>query len=133
MKITCNKDLSYLCLHHHNVDHKTDIVKEEVKFVVKDNDEDSVYIVPVGYVTDGYSIPSVFVWIIKNERVNAALMHDFMCSLARDHKDYNLQKRADTIFREYLVQTGVSKWKANVMYWAVKSYSWWKYQTGVYD
>lgn len=133
MIITCNKGLSYLCLHHNDKDHKSDTVKENTTFTITDSSEGSVYIVPVGYVTDGYSIPSMFVWFIKNERVNAALLHDFMCSLARDHKDYNLQKRADNIFREYLVQTGVSKWKSNVMYLAVKSYSWWKYKTGVYD
>uniref|UniRef100_A0AB39AJJ4 Tail assembly chaperone n=1 Tax=Vibrio phage P018-4 TaxID=3229728 RepID=A0AB39AJJ4_9CAUD len=123
MIITCNKDLSYLCLHHNDKDHKTDVVKENTTFIIIDSSEESVYIVPVGYVTDGYSIPSMFAWLIKNERVDAALLHDFMCSLADEQNDYKLRQYADKVFSEYLLLTGVSKWKANVMYFAVSGYA----------
>ena len=123
MIITCNKDLSYLCLHHNDTDHKTDVVKENTAFTIADSSEESVYVVPVGYVTDGYSIPSMFAWLIKNERIDAALLHDFMCSLASEQDDYKLRRYADKVFREHLLLTGVSKWKANVMYFAVGGYA----------
>lgn len=123
MIIKCNKDLSYLCLHHNDKDHKTDVVKENTTFTVIDNSEESVYIVPVGYVTDGYSISSMFAWLIKKERVNAALLHDFMCSLASEQGNYKLRRYADKVFREYLLLTGVSEWKSNIMYLAVSGYA----------
>jgi len=77
--------------------------------------------VPKGFVTDFASVPSLF-WIIvppDGEYTAAAVVHDFL---------YCLQDRtrneADNIFLEIMRELGVSAWKREVMWLAVRMFGW---------
>lgn len=74
-----------------------------------------------GFVTDFASIPPL-AWATigpPSSFAPEAAIHDW---------NYTIKTRSrvesDRIFKEALLERGVPKWKANVMYYAVRSYGW---------
>lgn len=85
-------------------------------------------IVPQGYLTDGASIPKGLWWIAapQGKHGAAAAVHDWLCEYLRiyDNGVYRsiTRKEADKIFKEALINSGLSWWLAHVMYWGVTAY-----------
>lgn len=77
--------------------------------------------VPAGFVTDFASVPFVF-WAILprwGRYGKAAILHDWLY-----HYHIRTRKEADCIFYEAMLVNGTKKWKAKVMYWAVRIAGW---------
>ena len=98
--------------------------KLEVTFTV--NYLGTVYVidVPRGYTWNGANIPRCFWWLIgsmgESSFLNPSMVHDILtekkCLVAYD------RQLSSIIFRELLIASGVSKFKANIMYKAVDIY-----------
>lgn len=81
----------------------------------------SVIKVPVGFVTDFASIPWVFWTFLPSwgKYGKAAVLHDYL------YQTHNVSRHmADVIFYEAMLVGGTAKWKAKVMYSAVRSWGW---------
>lgn len=81
--------------------------------------------VPIGYAFDGASIPRIF-WLLPGfaplgKHIWAALAHDFAC----DNPEEIDRPIADGWFETLLLDTGVSGWRAVVMWNAVTAYRKW--------
>ena len=88
--------------------------------VYKDFIYQSIYI-PKGFVTNGANIPRIF-WSLfppnSPEYLSAVVIHDYMCANVSEY-GYEM---ADRYFYDAMLEIGVSKWKAKLFYFWVKSY-----------
>lgn len=83
----------------------------------REEDETEIISVPKGFVTDFSSVPK-YLWPIEyplGPSAKAAVLHDYLYVNAIKDKAY-----ADKVFREALKVLGVSTWKRNLLYYAVK-------------
>ncbi len=74
-------------------------------------------IVPVGFASDGASVPR-FMWSIFppfGKYLEAAIVHDWFCVT---HAVDSIT--AARVFREAMEVCGVGKWRRSKMYWAVR-------------
>ncbi len=80
-------------------------------------------IVPKGFRTDLASVPRIFWTILPpfGRYSQAAVVHDYLYRMEHDKKE------ADLIFYYLMLNCDVYYWKAKVMYWAVKYFSWLKF------
>ena len=83
--------------------------------------------IPAGFVSDGASIPRALWSTIGSpfhpRFMPAALYHDYLLSVMRDGTEPNLTKAGvDGEFRRLLLANGVSKFRAGLMYRAVRSF-----------
>ena len=79
----------------------------------------SLYVVPLGFVTDGASIPRIYRWRFSplGQWVRAATIHDWIYRTP----DVAISRHdADKIFFAAMKQDSVSRWTRNVMYRAVQ-------------
>lgn len=79
------------------------------------------YQLPKGFETDGASIPR-FLWRVcgtplESPRIFAALLHDYLYS---GNVPGVTRAEADAVYRDMLTTLGVSKFKANVEYYALR-------------
>ena len=77
------------------------------------------YVVPAGFVTNGFSVPTLFKSIVSatDKGIEIAVVHDFLYSKSCP---FDMPRRdADFIFYEGLRSLNVDTWKAKVMYIAV--------------
>lgn len=78
-----------------------------------------IHTVPIGFETDGASIPKIFwSWIgspFTGLYRRAALIHDFLYATQTTKRLY-----ADRVFLEAMKHLRVSWWKRNIMYRAVR-------------
>lgn len=86
-------------------------------------DEKRAYKVYEGNATDFASFPEYLPFGTTllgdpHEVAEAAVIHDILYVNATLHK-YN-RKESDQIFREILLEIGVPKWRARLMYWGVR-------------
>lgn len=76
------------------------------------------FFVPAGYQFDGASIPPQFWGLIgepdDEDFLRAAFVHDYLYG-----RRYN-RKIADKIFEKFLIDEGVPRWKAKLMWVAVR-------------
>ena len=74
-------------------------------------------VVPVGFSTDGASVPKFIWWLYHplGKYFRAAVIHDWFC--VTNEIDYIT---AAKVFREAMEVCGVNKWRRNKMYWAVR-------------
>jgi len=72
--------------------------------------------VPVGYVTDGASIPSFLSMFFSptGKYFGAAIVHDYVIS---EEKNWG---RANDQFNKELKALGIAKWRRNILLWGVK-------------
>ena len=78
---------------------------------------DRVVVVPVGFASDGASVPRAL-WSIYppfGKYLEAAVVHDYFCVT---HEIDSVT--AAKVFREAMKVCGVNKWRRNKMYWAVR-------------
>jgi hypothetical protein len=89
--------------------------------------------VPTGFVWDGASVPRIFWNLIPAWGMwsGAALIHDFLYTTQPCNR-----RLADTIFLALMVQDDVSRWRAAMMFFAVRIFgarAWRKHQHIVDD
>lgn len=87
-------------------------------YQIKYND---VIVVPTGFMTDFASVPRIFWAIIPpdGKYTAAAIVHDFLYSTQERGR-----KETDKIFINAMKSLGVSWWKRNIMYRAVRLFGW---------
>ena len=100
--------------------------KKPLKVMIFDNKKFKQYNFEIkeGYCYDGASIPRVF-WRLIGSNTSAeflvpSLIHDILCENHR-YID-NDRELSSKIFRALLLASGVSEFKANIMYLAVDNY-----------
>lgn len=73
--------------------------------------------VPKGSTTDLASVPRMFWWLIPpfGRYTQAAVIHDYLY-----YTNEVDRKTADKIFYELMIKYDTYKWKAKLMYWAVR-------------
>lgn len=83
--------------------------------------------VPVGFTTDFASVPRFLWWFLPpdGEYTQAAVLHDY---LYRTH--LLTREKADFVFLEFMSLLEVPKWKAEVMYRAVRMFGQGPYDNG---
>ena len=90
-----------------------------------DEDSKESVLVPIGFVTDGGSIPPMAYSIIgspwRGKYVEAVIIHDWECFLADTLKK---RKKADKKFKKLLGILKVSFWKRELMYRGVRVGAW---------
>ncbi len=93
----------------------------EFTYMVGNKHSDEEITVPRGYLTDFFSVPLPFRGLLpKSQKGNqAAVLHDYMY---QNHL-YS-RKKCDDIFLEAMTVLGVSVWKRQVMYRAVRMFGW---------
>lgn len=84
---------------------------------------DRGFMVPVGFQTDGASIPR-FAWMTTGtpyapRHIRAAVVHDYLYQVG-----HITRLEADAIFRALLLQDGVSRYQAGKMFWALRLGGW---------
>lgn len=77
--------------------------------------------VSANFITDFASIPWVFWTFLPywGKYGKAAVIHDY---LYQNHS--RTRKDADSIFHEAMLVSGTMKWKATILYWAVRLFGW---------
>jgi len=81
-----------------------------------------VITVPKNFITDGASRPQSMASIcnrMSGHEAEAAVLHDYLYS-----KDSNLgfsRKQADELFRDAMLDAGLSKWKVKLIYLGVRA------------
>lgn len=100
------------------------VLLNNVEYLSSMFDDGIAYLIRINkkYAYDGASVPRFFWRLIGSkgevEFLAAALIHDWLC----ENKDFIIQdgvKISSLIFRDILVLSGVSKFKANIMMSAV--------------
>ena len=76
---------------------------------------------PVGFISDIASVPAVlWGWLPSwGKYGKAAVLHDYVYQT-----HCRTRKEGDKIFREAMLVSGVSSWKACLMYWGVRLFGW---------
>jgi hypothetical protein len=86
-------------------------------------------IVPTGFETDGASIPRFLWWLFNpmGRYAKAAILHDYRLKGIRKLKGFkayaDTRKKVDKQFLAYMLELGVSRWRAYPMFWAVSLFS----------
>ena len=78
--------------------------------------------VPAGFISDGASVPRAM-WSIYppfGKYLEAAIVHDWFCALGHEGNSPIGSVTAAKVFREAMQVCGVSRWRRNKMYWAVR-------------
>jgi hypothetical protein len=91
-------------------------IDKSVEFTV----DGTPFTVPKGVKTDGASVPRAF-WSIMpplSNYTNAAIVHDWLYQTKR----IDNRKIVDKIFLYAMAYLGVSRWKRNIMYRAVRMF-----------
>lgn len=97
-------------------------VHSPLTYSFKHNDEQVAVTVPVGYKTDFASVPRLF-WIVfppDGKYTKAAVIHDYLCDNPR--KFTSNRKETDHVFLKAMLETGVSHFKAMILFSAVRLY-----------
>lgn len=82
--------------------------------------------VPVGFRTDFASVPRIpFIYsLFGNQSHSAAVIHDWLYS----GQELISRKTADLIFKEAMKKRGQTKWRRNLMFWAVRLFAGFAYK-----
>lgn len=89
-------------------------------------DNKDLFVVPVGYVTDGASVPQPFWGIISpwGEAKFPGFLHDYLYGLRGGDPFFKTRKECDDLFLEAMKSVGVDWLKRRVIYQAVRSFGW---------
>lgn len=85
-------------------------------------------IVPVGFQTDGASVPRFLWWCLSptGPWLRAAALHDFLCrsiAAGAPHPEAPTRRAADAVFLEAMAVLGVPRLVRTLMWAAVRAYS----------
>lgn len=101
---------------------------EPFTYHIDEYPSNKIVTVPIGFLTDGASIPRAF-WFWASpigRHAQSAILHDFLCEYLTIQVDGHpvsiTRKEADKIFKESLQVLGVSNAKAQAMYLGVSTY-----------
>jgi len=75
--------------------------------------------VPAGFISDGATVPRIL-WPLfppVGKYLKATLVHDYL--LTQNPHD---RKTADLAFRQCLHSLGIARWRANIMFYAVRGF-----------
>ena len=81
-----------------------------------------IIVVPKGFVSDGASVPRAL-WSLYppfGRYLEAAIVHDWFCVLGQKEASPIDYRDAAKVFKEAMKVCGVSWWRRNKMYWAVR-------------
>lgn len=107
-------------------------VTEAFSFYVGAKEDQTWVYIPVGFLTDGATIPSWLHWLIKpwGKHGQAAVVHDMLCDVPYLHTPEGPKlisfNRVHKVFKEALKVSGNSDLKVFAMYWAVRTYFFFK-------
>ena len=86
--------------------------------------------VPADFITDGASIPRPF-WPLfspTGKHMRAAVLHDYLYHQLHSNHDDKVRKAQrrdyDKLFYLAMLDSGVARWRAKLMYWAVRVFGW---------
>lgn len=96
--------------------------------LVVEVDDGEVITVPIGFTTDGASIPTIAQKLtgwkpFEGPQRWAGIVHDWLY-----YQDGYSRKRADQIFRDILRAEDATDFRTTAMYWAVRLFSRWAYR-----
>lgn len=79
------------------------------------------YTVPSKFITDFASVPRIPVLfdLFGDSAHEAATLHDWLYSTGAEPR-----QTCDKLFFEAMISTGISEWKSQIMYIAVRSFGW---------
>jgi hypothetical protein len=82
--------------------------------------ESTTYTVPVGFITDFASVPRLpFIYAMYGNRAHkAATLHDYLCRTGLVSR-----RKADDLFYDAMIASGIEEKYASMMHLAVRSYS----------
>lgn len=82
------------------------------------------FVVPKDFETDLASVPhDLLAWAVGGGRGNAgAVLHDWLYRNGYAHKQIYKREQADNLFYEAMLDCKVPKWRAWLMYWAVRMF-----------
>jgi len=109
------------------IDNKYSKVTKRIKFYSKRYK--ITIVVPVGFITDGASIPKILSFIgssFNGRYVLPAIIHDYLYSKTSSFiKKNNISRlKADIIFLDMMLEYGVKKWKAYLFFISVRIFGW---------
>lgn len=87
------------------------------------------YTLPAGFMSDGASVPRVLWWFLPpwgDRSTIAALFHDWLTELliaGNPARGAETRAACDRLFRECLIDLGVSSWRAWTAWAGVRAYS----------
>lgn len=110
------------------------VVTKPFSYYVGEESNNQVVEIPVGYLTDGASVPKAFWGIIPpwGSYGQAAVLHDYLCDYEYSFRYPKVKpvphalcvkEVRDKIFLEAMEVLGVPKFKRNLMYYAVRFWS----------
>jgi len=104
-------------------------LKEPIVFEIEQLGSGKIVEVPVGFITDGTSIPKflrVFL-AVWGTYGRAATVHDYLYSTLRGpemHKYIQTRKQADDAFFDGMTALGTGKILKYLIYWSVRMFGW---------
>ena len=87
------------------------------------------FVLPVGYMSDGASVPRPLWWFLPpfgDRSTVAALFHDWLCEQIEDGRPLpgaGTRRDCDRLFRECLIDLGVEPWRAWIAWAGVRAFS----------
>ena len=117
--------------HHWFKGHDKDTVDNDLQFKIGVQDNTvgfEVVVIEEGFETDGYSIPFGTGWFVKGLSVYPAILHDYLCKKADKLESSSYRRYADHVFRDHLLQSGVSITKTRILFTAVRVYGYLKFK-----
>lgn len=112
-------------------------VTEAFRYYFDDASLNTYVEVPVGYLSDGASVPRIFWGLLPawGAYGQAAVLHDYLCEHLTQIKNGQTvtitRKQADDAFKDACVALDVPRWKRNIMFIAIAVYVYVKNITGV--
>ena len=97
---------------------------ELLEDLIYHDSKDHVHVVPIGYISDGASIPSL-AWSIVGHPfdlyLESAIVHDFLCE-----KKIVIftQKAIDWVLLDAMKSQKISLWKRQIMHKSVRMFGW---------
>ena len=95
---------------------------DDVMITVELEGKKVAYFIPRGFVTDFASVPRALWWLVSPTDysvLRASLLHDYLYRTGHRID----RKRADRLFYRKLIEDGTPRWKARLMYWAVRLFA----------
>ena len=103
-------------------------VTQAFRYYFDDPSENTYVEIPVGYLTDGASVPRFFWDLLPplGSYGQAAVLHDFLCEnlyqIKNGEKTPITRTQADDALKDAMVALDVPRWKRNVIFIAVAVY-----------
>lgn len=79
------------------------------------------HVIEAGFISDGTSYPFDVYEAFKGREIRAAIIHDYLCK--KENQGLLSQKDTHVLYRKILKADGVSKFKRNKMFVAVRTYN----------